>query len=69
MLNQVTLDQTSRRQSLYSADFEHDSCGVGFIAQVSGKRSNQVADDEPLLFIKFFHTNTLRGVGREKGES
>jgi len=42
MLNQVTLDQTSRRQSLYSADFEHDSCGVGFIAQVSGKRSNQV---------------------------
>jgi len=42
MLNQVTLDQTSGRQSLYSADFEHDSCGVGFIAQVSGKRSNQV---------------------------
>jgi len=42
MLNQVTLDQTSGRPSLYSADFEHDSCGVGFIAQVSGKRSNQV---------------------------
>src|SRR5258708_40157894 len=42
MLNQVTLDQMSGRPSLYSADFEHDSCGVGFIAQVSGKRSNQV---------------------------
>ncbi|MEP6667671.1 MAG: glutamate synthase large subunit [Chthoniobacter sp.] len=42
MLNQVTLDRTSGRPSLYSADFEHDSCGVGFIAQVSGKRSNQV---------------------------
>ena len=42
MLNQVTLDQTSGHPSLYSADFEHDSCGVGFIAQVSGKRSNQV---------------------------
>src|ERR1700753_720447 len=42
MLNQVTLDQTSGRPSLYSADFEHDSCSVGFIAQVSGLRSNQV---------------------------
>ena len=42
MLNQVILDQTSGRPSLYSPDFEHDSCGVGFVAQVSGKRSNQV---------------------------
>src|ERR1043165_8240763 len=42
MLNQVILDQTSRFRSLHSADFEHDSCGVGFIAQVSGKRSNEV---------------------------
>src|SRR5215213_7337008 len=42
MLNQVILDRTTRFRSLYSADFEHDSCGVGFIAQVSGKRSNQV---------------------------
>ncbi len=30
------------RHSLYSPDFEHDACGVGFIAQVSGKRSNAV---------------------------
>src|SRR6187402_64682 len=42
MLNQVTLDHLSGRESLYSPDFEHDACGVGFIAQVSGKRSNQV---------------------------
>jgi len=42
MLNQVTQDHLSGRDSLYSPDFDHDSCGVGFIAQVSGKRSNQV---------------------------
>mgnify|MGYP000458437209 CR=1 FL=1 len=42
MLNQVTLDHLEGRPSLYSPEFEHDSCGVGFIAQVSGKRSNQV---------------------------
>src|SRR5258706_11488695 len=42
MLNQVTLDRLSGHDSLYQPDFDHDSCGVGFVAQVSGKRSNQV---------------------------
>ncbi|MBU6182772.1 MAG: glutamate synthase large subunit [Verrucomicrobia bacterium] len=27
---------------LYHPDFEHDACGVGFVAQISGKRSNEV---------------------------
>ncbi len=27
---------------LYSAENEHDACGVGFVAQVSGRRSNQI---------------------------
>ncbi len=30
------------RRSLYSAENEHDACGVGMIAQVSGKRSNKI---------------------------
>src|SRR4051812_1816928 len=42
MLNQVTQDRLSGRDSLYQPEFDHDSCGVGFIAQVSGKRSNDV---------------------------
>ncbi|MHA3773339.1 glutamate synthase large subunit [Verrucomicrobiota bacterium sgz303538] len=42
-MNHVIQDQTAHiRHSLYRPDFEHDACGVGFIAQVSGKRSNQV---------------------------
>ncbi|HEX8311496.1 MAG TPA: glutamate synthase large subunit [Chthoniobacteraceae bacterium] len=41
-MNHVILEQTQHLNSLYSPDFEHDACGVGFIAQVSGKRSNQV---------------------------
>ncbi len=28
--------------SLYLPEFEHDACGVGFVAQVSGKRSNRI---------------------------
>jgi glutamate synthase domain-containing protein 2/glutamate synthase domain-containing protein 1/glutamate synthase domain-containing protein 3 len=42
-MNHVIQDQTAHlRHSLYRPDFEHDACGVGFIAQVSGKRTNQV---------------------------
>ena len=29
-------------RSLYSPEHEHDACGVGFVAQVSGKRSNRI---------------------------
>jgi len=42
-MNHVIQDQTAHlRHSLYQPEFEHDACGVGFIAQISGKRSNQV---------------------------
>src|SRR4051812_27451048 len=29
---------------LYHQDFEHDACGVGFIARVNGERSHEVVD-------------------------
>src|SRR5678809_113924 len=41
LMNQVILDQTHPR-SLYRPESEHDACGVGFIAQINGKRTNQV---------------------------
>ena len=41
-MNQVILDKTQHCHSLYSPEFEHDACGVGFIAQISGVRSNEV---------------------------
>ena len=33
------------RQGLYDPAFEHDSCGVGFVAHVKGKRSHQILID------------------------
>ena len=41
-MNQVIIEALEGRDTLYSPDFEHDSCGVGFIASIHGKRSNQV---------------------------
>ncbi|MEY2599799.1 MAG: glutamate synthase large subunit, partial [Verrucomicrobiota bacterium] len=41
-MNHVILDSIQGISSLYSPAHEHDACGVGFIAQVSGKKSNLV---------------------------
>ena len=32
-------------RGLYDPAKEHDSCGVGFIAHIKGKRSRQIVDD------------------------
>ena len=40
-MNDVILDSI-KQPSLYRPEAEHDSCGVGFIAQTTGKRSNTV---------------------------
>ena len=38
-----SMQETARRvPSLYQPDFEHDACGVGFIANIGGERSNKV---------------------------
>jgi glutamate synthase (NADPH) large chain len=33
------------KQGLYNPAFEHDSCGVGFVAHIKGKRSHQILID------------------------
>ncbi len=38
------------KQGLYDPAFEHDSCGVGFVAHIKGERSHQIVlDSEELL--------------------
>src|SRR5262245_41441451 len=39
--------RTSRpaKQGLYDPAFEHDACGVGFVAHIKGKRSHQILID------------------------
>jgi glutamate synthase domain-containing protein 2/glutamate synthase domain-containing protein 1/glutamate synthase domain-containing protein 3 len=41
-LNQTYLDKAASVRSLYRPEFEHDSCGVGFVASIAGERSNRV---------------------------
>ena len=32
------------KQGLYDPRFEHDACGIGFVAHVEGKRSHRVLE-------------------------
>ena len=42
MMNESMLEGARRVASLYQPEFEHDACGVGFIADIGGERSNKV---------------------------
>ena len=41
--------------SLYSPDFEHDSCGVGFIADINGRKSHKIVSDALKILIRMDH--------------
>jgi glutamate synthase (NADPH/NADH) large chain len=36
---------TPKAHGLYDPDYEHDSCGVGFVAHIKGRKSRQILDD------------------------
>jgi glutamate synthase (NADPH/NADH) large chain len=40
---------------LYNPDYEHDSCGVGFIANIKGLRSRQIIDDANRILQHMVH--------------
>jgi glutamate synthase domain-containing protein 2/glutamate synthase domain-containing protein 1/glutamate synthase domain-containing protein 3 len=44
-MNHVITEALAGRQTLYSPETEHDSCGVGFIASINGKRSHAVLEN------------------------
>lgn len=50
------MDQTeSEQQGLYRPEFEHDSCGTGFIANINGSKSNQTIHDALTMLENMEH--------------
>ncbi|HCF95457.1 MAG TPA: hypothetical protein DEW46_10375, partial [Verrucomicrobia bacterium] len=57
-------------QGLYDPRFEHDACGVGFVAHIKGNRSHQIVLDAITVLTNLEHrggcgceTNTGDGAG------
>lgn len=51
------MSTTPRRknQGLYHPSFEHDSCGIGFIANINGVKTNQVLSDSLTMLENMEH--------------
>ncbi len=57
-------------QGLYDPSFEHDSCGIGFVANIKGHKSHQYIDDALTILENMEHrgacgceSNTGDGAG------
>ncbi len=55
--------QRPKKQGLYDPQFEHDACGVGFIAHINGKASHKIVKDAEEILIRMTHRGA---VGSEK---
>ena len=44
-----------KHQGLYREEFEKDSCGVGFIANIKGRKSHQVITDALTMLERMAH--------------
>ncbi|MEQ9439596.1 MAG: glutamate synthase large subunit [Cyclobacteriaceae bacterium] len=43
------------QQSLYDSSFEHDACGIGFVAHLQGKKSHSIVDDAIIMLQNMEH--------------
>ncbi len=43
------------KQGLYDPQFEHDSCGVGFVVNIKGKKSHQIVRDALTVLMNLNH--------------
>jgi glutamate synthase (ferredoxin) len=58
------------KQGLYDPQFEHDACGIGFIAQMKGAKSHEIVTQALTILVNLDHrgacgceTNTGDGAG------
>jgi len=44
-----------RKQGLYDPQFEHDSCGVGFVVHIKGEKSHKIIRDALTILVNLNH--------------
>jgi glutamate synthase (ferredoxin) len=49
------LEQGPLKQGLYDPRYEHDSCGVGFVVDVKGRRSHQIVEQAIEVLLNLEH--------------
>ena len=51
--------QYPEKQGLYDPQFEHDSCGVGFVVQVKNRQSHKIVEQGLSLLCNLNHRGAL----------
>ncbi|GAB3920090.1 glutamate synthase large subunit [Larkinella terrae] len=47
------------QQGLYRSEFEHDACGIGFVAHVKGRKSHQIVEDALTMLTRMDHRGAV----------
>ncbi len=59
----IPFNQRPESNGLYDKDYEHDACGMGFIAHMDGKPSRAIVDDGLIILERLVHRG---GTGAEE---
>jgi glutamate synthase (NADPH/NADH) large chain len=63
----LNMHQPPAAQGLYDPAYEKDSCGVGFVAQVQGRRSHQIVLDANTVLVHMSHRGAC-GCEKDTGD-
>ena len=63
----MSMVQRPEKSGLYDPQFEKDSCGVGFLAHIKGKRSHQILLDASNILCRMDHRGA-RGAEIDTGD-
>ncbi len=63
----MIIDPHSRKQGLYDPAFEHDSCGVGFVVNIKGKKSHEIVRNAIQILENLTHRGAC-GCDPETGD-
>ena len=58
---------SSGRQGLYDSSYEHDACGVGFVADLPGRRSHEIVA-QALTVLRNLDHRGAKGSDPETGD-
>lgn len=51
----MTFTKMPKKQGLYSPEFEHDACGMGFVSHIKGRKSHQIIEQALEVLVNLSH--------------
>ena len=61
------MKESPKDRGLYRKEFEHDSCGIGFVAQIKGKKSHAIVKQGLDILINMMHRGA-EGADKKTGD-